>query len=141
MNWTNVYAAINDEEVIVYSNIENCKIYMNGKKVDLDQSSDKITSIEEIIKRIEYLYDDYKNSVPREMDADSKYFKAKPYKDLTLSDLVNGDDRYRARQKLESFIVFVKMFRKEDILAWFGDRFFWQSKKDPELILLKSWFE
>lgn len=140
MNWMNVCAAIDNEEK-VYTDIKNCKIYVHGKVVDIDQSSDTTTSIKYIIETIKYLYDDYKNSVPKEMDIDSKYFKAKPYKDLTLNDLVNGEDRYRARQKLESFIVFIKVFRKEDILAWFEDRFFWQSEEDPELILLKSWFE
>lgn len=140
MNLMSFYAAIDDGER-VFADIENRKIYVNRKVADLDQSLDTKTSVEEIIERIAYLYEDYKNSVPKDMNVDSKYFKAKLYKDLTLSDLVNGEDRYRARQKLEGFIVFVKTFRSADILAWFGDRFFWQSKEDPELILLKSWFE
>lgn len=140
MNWLNVCCNIDNGEKVI-ADIEYCKIYMNGNVVNIERPVDNLDPVGYLIETIEYLYEDYKNSIPKKINDDSKYFKAKSYEELTLKDLVNGKDRYKARQKLESFIVFIKAFRKEDILDLFGDRFFWQSEEDPELILLRSWFE
>ena len=109
----------------------------NGKPVNGYSIRQNPVSIEEI----ENLYHSYKNSIPTENEDNKrkKYFKALSINELPPEALFMGINRQIAREKLELTLL-------EGILngsiTWDnlqGDGGFWQSKNDPDLIILKEW--
>lgn len=108
----------------------------DGMQLDFGWSEDKILPI------IEELYDSYKHSLPSERSDKKrkKYFKALPIDKLTDSQLMMACRREGAQARLEGFILCSILSGKfkwtEDMGKWF-----WQSKRDPDLVILRSWIE
>ena len=97
----------------------------------------------QILELIESYYEDYKYSCPSER-SDSKrkgYFKALSVDDLSDEEMVCGENREYAQAKLEGFIlcaILMGHFKwdEEKMGKWF-----WQSKGDPSLVILRQWIE
>lgn len=97
---------------------------------------------ESILRRIENLYKIYKFSLPSER-SDSKrkkYFKALSIEEITDEELMIAEKRETAQAKLEGLILCAiiegKFTWDDDMGSWF-----WQSKNDSDLVILKSWIE
>lgn len=95
-----------------------------------------------ILKTIEDMYFKYKYSLPSER-SDSKrrkYFKAAKMEEIPDALLWNSDYRDIEQAKLEGFILCSILCGKfkwtEDMGKWF-----YQSKNDPDLVILRSWVE
>ena len=92
---------------------------------------------------IEILYENYKYSLPSER-SDSKrrqYFKALPVDKLTDEQMATGERREVARAKLEGFILCMIV---DGFFVWDEDelgKWFYQSKRDPDLVILRNWIE
>ena len=82
---------------------------------------------------IEQLYDTYKHSIPSEktMGRVSR-FKALPESELSDDDMLYGVSREEAERALEKAMRGFRM--PEDAGSWF-----WQSEKDKDLVVLRSW--
>lgn len=96
-----------------------------------------------ILEMIELLYHDYKCSLPSER-SDSKrkcYFKALSVDELTDAEMATGERREVAMARLEGFILCMVL---EGQLVWNEaamGKWFYQSKKNPDLVILRSWIE
>lgn len=82
------------------------------------------------------LYRNYKSSVPSAR-TDSRYFIGLDESQLSTKELVENESRYIARAKLELYVLGLIINDKWD----FGDKWYWQSKEEPKLVLFKKWFE
>lgn len=97
----------------------------------------------DVLSYIEVLYENYKYSLPSER-SDSKrrqYFKALPVDKLTDKQMATGERREVARAKLEGFILCMIV---DGFFVWDEDemgKWFYQSKRDPDLVILRSWIE
>ena len=95
-----------------------------------------------VMEQIEYLYRDYKYSMPSERSDNKRkcYFKALSAEELTDEQLVCGENREVARAILEGFILC--MILKGE-LVWNSEwgNWFYQSKTDKDLVILRSWIE
>lgn len=95
-----------------------------------------------VMEQIEYLYRDYKYSMPSERSDNKRkcYFKALSAEELTDEQLVCGENREVARAILEGFILC--MILKGE-LKWIDDwgSWFFQSSADKDLVILRSWIE
>lgn len=97
----------------------------------------------DILSFIETLYENYKYSLPSER-SDSKrrqYFKALSVDKLTDKQMATGERREVARAKLEGFILCMIV---DGFFVWDEDemgKWFYQSKRDPDLVILRSWIE
>jgi hypothetical protein len=97
----------------------------------------------DMLNVIEDLYQHYKYSLPSER-SDSKrkkYFKALPIESLTDKQLIIADRREGAQARLEGFILGMILngsfvWDEQKLGKWF-----WQSKNDPDLVILRSWIE
>lgn len=126
-------------------NFEKRTCRVNGKVVLSEEDkpkSDRVTSIEVILSTIEGCYHDYKHSVPSERSESHRryYFKALPEKKLSDKDMMYGQRREVARCKLELYILRRLL---DGQLYWnpsWGN-WFWQSEKDKDLVILRSWIE
>ena len=101
-----------------------------------------VTDTAEILSTIENLYADYKYSLPSER-SDSKrrkYFKALPIDKLTDKQLMMAKRREVAQAKLEGFILCMIL---NDKFKWSNEmgKWFWESKNDPDLVILKNFIE
>lgn len=96
----------------------------------------------DILKIIEELYSNYKYSLPSERNDNKrkKYFKALSMEELTDKQLMIAGRREGAQARLEGFILCAIISGKfkwtEDMGKWF-----YQSKNDPDLVILRSWIE
>lgn len=103
-------------------------------------SYDKLKSLLDVIDN---LYCNYKYSLPSER-SDSKrrkYFKALSVNEMNDMQLIAGERREVARARLEGFILCVILNGK---LQWDETKlgkWFYQSKTDPDLVILRSWIE
>lgn len=102
-----------------------------------------VYSIYSLLHMIRELYKMYKYSLPSER-SDSKrrkYFKALPIEELTDDQLVRAQRRETAQATLEGFIlcnILAGYFKwDEDVLG----RWFYQDKKEENLIILRKWIE
>lgn len=99
------------------------------------------TNNEQILNHIENLYIKYKYSIPCELNEKrrKKYFKALSIEEIPDEYLFNGNDREQCLAELEIFILCMILSKK---LVWqdnYGN-WFWKSKQDSDLVLLKNWF-
>ena len=101
-------------------------------------------SLRVVLHQIRELYRNYKHSLPSER-SDSKrkkYFKALTIDELTDEELMRADNREHAQAALEGFILCSIVAGH---LVWDDDvmegKWFWVSRSDKDLILLKSWIE
>lgn len=134
------------------------KTFIDGKKhiLPLEYNKDRTTRIScysetrqneeikdtpDILNKIESLYDKYRHSIPSEKDTHhpSKYFIALKEEDLSDDDMLYGEKRNLAQFRLECYIL-CEILKGTLTKEIFGDKWFWQSAKHPDLILLKSWF-
>ena len=111
------------------------------KERELFEGSD--LTMYDILDLIEMRYNTYKYSLPSER-SDSKrkgYFKALSVDQLTDAQMATGEMREVARAHLEGFIICMVVAGR---FVWDEDKlgkWFYQSKNDPDLVLLKSWIE
>lgn len=99
--------------------------------------------MELILGTIECLYERYKYSLPSERSEKKRrnYFKALPVDQLTDEQLFTAERREIARAKLEGFILCMILENKfvwnENVMG----KWFYQSKSDSDLVILKKWIE
>ena len=94
-----------------------------------------------ILNTIERLYEQYKYSLPSERSESkrTKYFKALSMDELEDEYIFATKRREIAQCELEGFILCMILngsfvWDEEKIGKWF-----WQSKNDPDLVILKNW--
>ena len=116
--------------------------FEQGKKL-MEMSVD-FQSVEDVLKYIEEQYEFYKFSLPSER-CDSKrkkYFKALSIDEIDDERLLCAGVREVEQARLEGFILCSILNGK---LKWndaiMGGKWFWQSKTDPDLVILKKWIE
>lgn len=99
--------------------------------------------IDDALCIIEDLYQHYKYSLPSER-SDSKrrkYFKALPIERLTDKQLMRAERRESTQARLEGFILGMILngsfvWDEQKLGTWF-----WQSKADTDLVILRNWIE
>lgn len=96
-----------------------------------------------ILPIIEELYRSYKYSLPSERSSNKRkqYFKALRVDELTDKQLITGCLREGAQARLEGFILCMIL---NGCLQWDENamgKWFWESKNDPDLIILRGWIE
>lgn len=89
----------------------------------------------DVLQNIEVLYETYKYSYPDKNAKRSRYFKALTADELTDEQMCSGFDREYARASLEGYVLCMKIEGKIS----FADGWFWQSKADKDLVILKKW--
>ncbi len=95
------------------------------------------------ISALEYFYQIYKHSRPSER-SDAKrrtYFIALPENELSDDDMLYGNDREISQLTLEFYLL---CWILSGTFIWDEDemgRWFWQSNKDKDLVILRSWVE
>ena len=126
------------KEYLIKDNETYTSVDMFGKLYD------EPYSLHVVLHQINELYKNYKYSLPSER-SDSKrkkYFKALSIDELTDEQLMCATKRETARAALEGFILYSivagYLYWDEDIMQ---GKWFWQSKNDPDLVLLRSWVE
>ena len=120
-----------------------CRV--NGKVVMSEEDKPKDTPYltpEVVFVGIEQRYAAYKHSVPSERSESHRhyYFKALPEKELSDEDMMYGERREVARCKLELYVL-VQLLRGN---LWWDNSWgtwFWCSKNDKDLIILRDWIE
>jgi hypothetical protein len=95
-----------------------------------------------ILSKIESLYADYKYSLPSERSDNKrrKYFKALSIEELADEQLMVAQRREVAQAKLEGFILCMALNGKFKWTTEMG-KWFWESKSDPDLVILKNFIE
>lgn len=101
-----------------------------------------LCSGEEFLANVEELYYRYKHSVPSERSEGKsrRYFTALPEWELDDQAMLYGERRDKAQIELELYVL-------GQILggfAWVPEtmgKWFWQSKTDKDLVILRSWVE
>ena len=101
-----------------------------------------IAAAQDVLPVIESLYLNYKYSLPSER-SDSKrrkYFRALSIDELTDEQLIFANRREVTQAELEGYILCMTL---NEQFKWTDDmgKWFWQSKKDQELVILKKWIE
>ena len=96
----------------------------------------------EFLSNVEKLYHNYKHSVPSERSESKSrhYFRALPEREMKDEAMMFGERREKAQIELELYI----LCQIIDGFQWNAEtmgRWFWQSKSDKDLVLLKSWVE
>lgn len=99
--------------------------------------------LEDIIQHIEEEYYYYKFSLPSERNDNKrkKYFKALSINELTDEQMIFAHNRELAQCRLEGFILCAILagkfkWNEEKLGKWF-----YQSKNDPDLVILRKWIE
>ena len=101
-------------------------------------------NIETILHRIGLLYKNYKYSLPSERSDNKrrKYFKALPMEEITDEQLMVAERREISRAALEGFVLCMivsgQLVWDEEVMQ---GKWFWQSKVDSDLVVLRSWVE
>lgn len=104
----------------------------------------EIYSLQVALHMIRMLYQSYKYSMPSERSDGKrkKYFKALPIEEIPDDKLLIAERRETMRAALEGFILCAVI---TDQLKWdeeiMGGKWFYQSEKDKDLVLLRSWIE
>ena len=102
-----------------------------------------LNGLNDILDHIEDIYQFYKFSIPSERNdrKQKKYFKALSVNELTDEQLMVAGRREVEQARLEGFILCTIVNGK---FKWDEDKlgsWFWQSKNDPDLIILRNWIE
>lgn len=128
---------------IISNGVVVCDQFKNEELITVEDLSEirclngrfEIPSDAEIWSYLEYLYQLYKYSVPREKSSYSGYFKALSVDELSYEDMVFNYDRDTAKAFLEGFVLLAGL---SGLLQWSNDNhWFWQGK-DPDLVVLKQ---
>lgn len=110
---------------------------------ELMASAKELHSIDDVIESIEDMYQYYKFSLPSER-SDSKrrsYFKALSIDEMTDEQLMVAGRREVEQARLEGFILCAILSGKFNWDENKLGKWFYQSKKDPDLVILKNWIE
>ena len=97
---------------------------------------------DEFFANVEELYSRYKNSVPSERSESKphQYFMAVPERSLSDDAMLYGERRDKAQIELELYVLcqIINGFKwnPEKMGKWF-----WKSKVDKDLVILKNWIE
>lgn len=97
-----------------------------------------------VLRMIGQLYKNYKYSLPSERSENKRrrYFKALPMEEITDEQLMVAERREVAQATLEGFVLCMiisgHLIWDEEIMQ---GKWFYQSKTDPDLVLLRSWVE
>lgn len=120
---------------------------LNGKQIIQDGRYEGELGVapctgEEFLSRVEELYHRYKHSVPSERSESKsrRYFMALPEKDLSDEAMLYGERRDKAQIELELYILCQILSGLEWNPEMMG-RWFWQSKTDKDLVILRCWIE
>ena len=117
------------------------------KEGKFDESKELVSGpydMQTILHMIEELYKEYKYSLPSERSDNKrrKYFKALPMEEITDEQLMVAERREYSRAVLEGFVLCMivsgQLVWDENIM---NGKWFYQSKTDPDLVLLRSWVE
>ncbi len=97
---------------------------------------------DEFFANMEELYYRYKHSVPSERSESKsrRYFKALPEKSLADEAMLYGERRDKAQIELELYVLCQILGGLEWDAETMG-KWFWQSQKDKDLVILRSWVE
>lgn len=122
--------------------VVNRKRIINNGVYDGNLMIEKAADIQSFLKEVERLYAWYKHSVPSERSVGKQhlYFKALPESELTDEDMLYGQGREVQQFRLEMYILCQLIYG----LAWDErqmGKWFWQSKKDKDLVILRDWLE
>lgn len=120
---------------------------LNGKSIIEDGKYEgelgvSICNETDFISKMESLYHCYKHSVPSERSESKSrlYFRALPEKELSDEAMLYGERREKAQIELELYLLcqIINGFEwnPETMGKWF-----WQSKIDKDLVILRSWVE
>lgn len=121
---------------------------LNGKYIIKDGKFEGELGIElssntnEFLSRVEELYYRYKHSIPSERSESKshRYFVALPERSLSDEDMLYGERRDKAQIELELYILCQILngfkWNPEEMGKWF-----WQSKEDKDLVILRNWIE
>lgn len=122
--------------------LTNKNLKENGKdliKEGIPQKGYQIDANPVTWEQLEDCYHEYKYSMPNGVSYKRNYFKALDYDELEIEYLVNGANRTKAKEKLELTLL-TGILNKS--LSWPDERkWFWQSEKDRDFVVLKKWFE
>lgn len=115
-------------------------IILNGKyegKLGISLSSE-----DEFLANVEELYLSYKYSIPSQRSESKSrlYFKALHEKELSDEDMLYGQHRDKAQIELELYILCQILGGLKWNPATMGN-WFWQSKIDKDLVILRNWIE
>lgn len=120
---------------------------VGGKRIIQDGKYEGSLGVEpctgaEFLSRVEELYRAYKHSIPSERSESRprRYFKALPEKELDDEDMLYGERRDKAQVELELYVLCQILSG----LKWDPDtlgRWFWQSRQDKDLVILRQWVE
>ena len=120
---------------------------VDGKYVIRDGSYEGVLGVpqcseEEFFSKVEELYRRYKHSIPSERSESTprRYFMALPERELSDDDMLYGERRDKSQIELELFILCQLLGGFNWNPEKFG-RWFWQSKEDKELVILRQWVE
>lgn len=100
-------------------------------------------SLNEVLQNIEQIYKLYKYSLPSERSENKrrKYFKALSFDELKDDELFVADRREEMQAQLEGYVLISilngNLYWDEETMG----KWFWQSKKDPDLVILRDWIE
>lgn len=143
-NINDILEAIKDRGAKFTINFQERTLKVNDKLICKNKTIELLPVLEtdEFLRRLDSIYKDYKYSVPSERsESRSKnYFKALPEEELTDLQMWCGMSREVSR-----FII--EMLCLSQILnGWQWDeekmgKWFYQSKKDKDLVLLRQWFD
>nr|DAS68884.1 MAG TPA: hypothetical protein [Caudoviricetes sp.] len=144
-NIDDIIQAIEERGAKFTINFQERTLKVNDKYVNCKDKTiglPRVFKTDEFLKLLDSTYRDYKYSLPSERsESRSKnYFKALPEEELTDLQMWCGMNREKAR-----FII--EMLCLSQILnGWQWDeekmgKWFYQSKKDKDLVLLRQWFD
>ena len=125
--------------------VGNTKLIDNGKYDEnrLLIFEYNIYSLQVLLHMIRELYRTYKVSIPSERSSKKRkcYFKALSADELSDEQLMCGERREVAQATLEGFILCMilngEFVWDEEIMG----KWFWQSRSDQDLVILKKWIE
>lgn len=115
---------------------------LNGKPYEVVETGVPQCTLREALRLIELYYANYKKSVPNERNDRriKRYFKADSIDELSDEELCIGADRELAQAELEMLVLCLiingSLYWDDDIM---NGKWFWQSRKYPELVILKEW--
>jgi len=101
------------------------------------------TTMELVLGTIDVLYDRYKYSLPSERSDNKRrtYFKALPIEEIPDERLFLANRREITKARLEGFILCIAL---EGSFVWDEKtmgKWFYQSKNDKDLVILRKWIE
>lgn len=103
-----------------------------------------VDGLKVVLDMIEQLYNNYKYSLPSERSDGKrkKYFKALPMEEITDEQLMVAERRELSQAALEGFVLCMivsgKLVWDEEVMC---GKWFYQSKTNPDLVLLRGWVE